>query len=166
MLLGDEDHPRTCGEHLKDVTEGDLNVGSPPHMRGTPCPFCGRNTTHGITPAHAGNTYTKDTTEAPQEGSPPHMRGTLPEQADSSRRSGITPAHAGNTRGSHPRLRCYRDHPRTCGEHRNHVFQRFRIIGSPPHMRGTLYQTMQRNINIRITPAHAGNTCLMQRGTT
>ncbi len=30
--------------------------------------------------------------------------------------------------------------------------------GSPPHMRGTLRDTIHRFIAVRLTPAHAGNT--------
>ena len=33
--LGDKDHPRMCGEHLKEQEREYAEEGSPPHVRGT-----------------------------------------------------------------------------------------------------------------------------------
>ncbi len=72
--------------------------------------------------------------------------------------TGITPAHAGNTRSCSMLLYLFRDHPRTCGEHVNRQFLPVRLLGSPPHMRGTRRIYNYRDAGAGITPAHAGNT--------
>ena len=70
------DHPRTCGEHFRDLQTAWGGLGSSPHMRGT------RSTAHrtrcrtGIIPAHAGNTAGRGANRKPNRGSSPHMRGT------------------------------------------------------------------------------------------
>ena len=49
------DHPRTCGEQIRQITMGVGIIGSPPHMRGTGL-CCQRvGAVRRITPAHAGN---------------------------------------------------------------------------------------------------------------
>ena len=71
-------------------------------------------------------------------GSPPPTRGT-PDGKD---------AAPSNT-GDHPRLR---------GEHSLlHLLLNY-IQGSPPPTRGTPYTETQARLNLRITPAYAGNT--------
>ena len=52
---------------------------------------------HGITPAHAGNTIDAMSIADATEGSPPHTRGILFEFVHAKFPKGITPAHAGNT---------------------------------------------------------------------
>ena len=54
------DHPRTCGEHDVAADDRAKELGSPPHMRGTPGDKIYRALEPGITPAHAGNTEKKD----------------------------------------------------------------------------------------------------------
>ena len=51
---GGRDHPRTCGEH--DIAFADMmpDLGSSPHMRGTPAKCSAVRTGVGIIPAHAG----------------------------------------------------------------------------------------------------------------
>ena len=49
-----EDHPRTCGEKVRDPQPGSHAQGSPPHMRGKAVPPWGEVLHQGITPAHAG----------------------------------------------------------------------------------------------------------------
>ena len=69
----------------------------------------------------------------------------------------ITPAHAGNR--MFPMVwRCsQRDHPRTCGEQYDAVYELSEDGGSPPHMRGTAAILDAVDDGYRITPAHAGN---------
>ena len=112
------DHPRTCGEHLKNMIFGLRRAGSSPHMRGTrvSCDTCAGAI--GIIPAHAGNTHPSSVSltgnrDHPRtcgehrirccifpfsSGSSPHMRGTPQAEGQLALQRGIIPAHAGNTR--------------------------------------------------------------------
>ena len=86
------------------------------------------------------------------------MRGTLCKKILEPFYFGIIPAHAGNTVRPCEALSCFRDHPRTCGEHRVEEFNRIVNAGSSPHMRGTRNRR-QRMVRLAgIIPAHAGNT--------
>ena len=118
---GFQDHPRACGEHLKQIDADGAYAGSPPRMRGTLVGFEQHSGRCGITPAHAGNTphqrssfakfwdhpracgehFTASSSVNINMGSPPRMRGTLNVIADIRFCMRITPAHAGNTR-PHP----------------------------------------------------------------
>ena len=95
---------------------------------------------HGkrITPAPAGNTVTAeelnrfaedhprtcgehnilDLVQLELAGSPPHLRGTRIFDFIAAQSLRITPAPAGNTGSSAYSSKVERDHPRTCGEHR------------------------------------------------
>ncbi len=88
------------------------------------------------------------------------MRGTLRTVIVCSCRMGIIPAHAGNTQPQC--VVCVRpgDHPRTCGEHSMLVLRMSLVVGSSPHMRGTLAQAFGKLPAPGIIPAHAGNTFL------
>ena len=50
------DHPRVCGENVKEANVEDLVFGSPPRVRGKPVHLCVRCHTRRITPACAGKT--------------------------------------------------------------------------------------------------------------
>ena len=71
--------------------------GSSPRMRGTQRQFWYYEFSHGIIPAHAGNTYSLPTASVFHPGSSPRMRGTLAWLSSSNLLD--------------------RDHPRACGEH-------------------------------------------------
>ena len=91
------DHPRTCGENVKDVKFVVLGGGSPPHLRGKPAGLPLYAEQHRITPAPAGKTFFcnrprglyrdhprtcgENFTISPKysapPGSPPHLRGKL-----------------------------------------------------------------------------------------
>ena len=49
-----KDHPRPCGEKIKDVLDFTINTGSPPPMRGKVAIETLEGYPLGITPAHAG----------------------------------------------------------------------------------------------------------------
>ena len=71
---------------------------------------------------------------------------------------GITPAHAGNTTTWKICKPSSGDHPRACGEYgSDHQFGAA-LLGSPPRMRGILYDFLNHITDPGITPAHAGNT--------
>ena len=175
------DHPRICGEHAGSGITGFSVSGSPPHTRGTlPYSAVGIHCP-GITPAHAGNTLTGGYPEILQKdhprtrgehcvswgiwmfpgGSPPHTRGTPLLVVLVAYRLGITPAHAGNTPGNIPVAVALGDHPRTRGEHFVLVSDQKFTAGSPPHTRGTLSGSVPGPLVKGITPAHAGNTILV-----
>ena len=50
------DHPRACGEHIRNVNDYAFELGSSPRLRGTPALVHDREIHRGIIPALAGNT--------------------------------------------------------------------------------------------------------------
>ena len=147
-------------------------------MRGTHMFGIGGVGGKGIIPAYAGNTLllilkiwaTRDHPRVCGEhwlgsdrwvfvlGSSPRMRGTHVDGVGLLRHLGIIPAYAGNTDWSYPLLRHSRDHPRVCGEHRNHRTSRRDTSGSSPRMRGTRDAQQAGYLRGGIIPAYAGNT--------
>ena len=172
------DHPRVCGEHLRDMRRELGRWGSSPRMRGTQsrCRPCMRRT--GIIPAYAGNTRggsnaTADIRDHPRvcgehtsrnssrrrmTGSSPRMRGTRHRRSVRSLRAGIIPAYAGNTGWYVSRYAARRDHPRVCGEHHGRVVKTSPTQGSSPRMRGTQLHGRHPVRMLGIIPAYAGNT--------
>ncbi len=171
-------HPRTCGEHLQIASLAHGYTGSSPHLRGTrqvfeaPCflfrfiPAPAGNTTKRIN--HAAITAVHPRTSGEHggaalktgdvDGSSPHLRGTLPPPVSTSRRHRFIPAPAGNTPLRAAICRGCTVHPRTCGEHRNHIDDDNLGIGSSPHLRGTLNLNCGCPKKRRFIPAPAGNT--------
>jgi len=86
------------------------------------------------------------------------MRGTLLDAGHDASGRGITPAHAGNTVLHMYGPSTSRDHPRACGEHAIPAPYQYDSWGSPPRMRGTPADEIERGHDAGITPAHAGNT--------
>ena len=131
------DHPRVCGEHVRNDRAIEARAGSSPRMRGTQGAHVPHRRTAGIIPAYAGNTspsrsanpMAKDHPRVCGEhkgfyghaleawGSSPRMRGTLSEERNVDNKTGIIPAYAGNTRKRRPTENGLGDHPRVCGEH-------------------------------------------------
>ena len=70
----------------------------------------------------------------------------------------ITPAYAGNTMQTIISRRLLQDHPRLRGEHEGTLRVERAVVGSPPPTRGTLTANILMWVEIRITPAYAGNT--------
>ena len=172
------DHPRVCGEHLKEMYGITDEQGSSPRMRGTRADPEGDGLGLGIIPAYAGNTcepyhsnglpwdHPRVCGEHPDtmrpervlRGSSPRMRGTLAGYAHYFHAKGIIPAYAGNTAfSSLARLSSW-DHPRVCGEHTQTVPPTTSGAGSSPRMRGTPRTIQLRYIGHGIIPAYAGNT--------
>ena len=90
-------------------------------------------------------------------GSPPRVRGTGISVIASLSGFRITPACAGNRRAAATPTPWPPDHPRVCGEQREEPLQVRAILGSPPRVRGTGYDTSIHQGVLRITPACAGN---------
>ena len=174
------DHPRTCGEKPFVKPPSFFGMGSPPHMRGKVSLTFSRKTTDGITPAHAGKSYSQEKRQdhfrdhprtcgekclqnvaaIEKTGSPPHMRGKVVFHPHISARRGITPAHAGKRRLTARTSSLAMDHPRTCGEKPGVFKQQRRMTGSPPHMRGKVSGSDNLIAPHGITPAHAGKSCI------
>ena len=172
------DHPRVCGEHVRDWRGGVRLGGSSPRMRGTRARRGHSGHGIGIIPAYAGNTNvwpfaaflhrdhprvcgehsSSVWAEAPSPGSSPRMRGTLHQAGETDRRSGIIPAYAGNTTRFPCGSGALRDHPRVCGEHRWIGSMARPMLGSSPRMRGTHCQSFLPTLSNGIIPAYAGNT--------
>ena len=135
-----QDHPRVCGEKSSMSRLFSLYSGSPPRMRGK-----GYGATIGedgmrITPAYTGKssfglpsqTFTGDHPRVCGEkshcvlslyvvlGSPPRMRGKGALCILGKGTGGITPAYAGKRKKLPPCELVFGDHPRVCGEKRQH----------------------------------------------
>ena len=95
----------------------------------------------------------------------PHMRGKGGGASHIVAVLGITPAHAGKS-GQQPSARpCRRDHPRVCGEKPTAPLHPGRNEGSPPRMRGKVFQTLAVFFPVGITPAYAGKRLKRSRST-
>jgi len=183
VVFGDDfngDHPRICGEHSACVVVASGDTGSSPHMRGTRVDACGVSVYGGIIPAYAGNTPVQERPMSLQRdhpricgehiqnnfhrltgwGSSPHMRGTQASRVRSAMVDGIIPAYAGNTDVDLVCAWGNGDHPRICGEHQVMDDYGTMVMGSSPHMRGTLVARLYQHSRIGIIPAYAGNTVL------
>ena len=147
-------------------------------MRGKHAVEFGVNLTARIIPAHAGQTCSchwlmcacadhprtcganqyDHFYEPARHGSSPHMRGKhvpveypqLPQR--------IIPAHAGQTLPSSFSTLLNADHPRTCGANTALELLDLAQRGSSPHMRGKRAQRHRWRFQVRIIPAHAGQT--------
>ena len=86
------------------------------------------------------------------------MRGKLfPALADYADER-ITPAHAGKTIKDVAGSDIVVDHPRACGENSSAQAFTSAARGSPPRMRGKPSEYLVKQVQERITPAHAGKT--------
>ena len=91
-------------------------------------------------------------------GSPPRMRGKDVKQAVKLMMARITPAYAGKRPRTPLAGSSSRDHPRVCGEKTNVTKNPFSATGSPPRMRGKVYQDVRGRLDEGITPAYAGKS--------
>ena len=129
-----------------------------PAHAGNSLPFCGGTFNNGDHPRTCGEQFQLRPLSRTLSGSPPHMRGTDSSMFLMVFGNRITPAHAGN-RFQRPELGVQdQDHPRTCGEQLSSFLKTWLRPGSPPHMRGTVEPLFTAITDIRITPAHAGNS--------
>ena len=134
------DHPRGCGEHATLYILAVLVPGSSPRMRGARTSSASLQAWDRIIPADAGSTWqhadaTRDGVDHPRGcgehrtcwhsragacGSSPRMRGALQQSAGRAYAERIIPADAGSTGSLGPISMADGDHPRGCGEHREH----------------------------------------------
>ena len=177
-MVGSEDHPRSCGEHLLSVTLLVSSEGSSPLVRGALFSPCEQKSRSGIIPARAGSTY-KDNSNpinsedhprscgehspsvllsSPSSGSSPLVRGALGGAVARILVPGIIPARAGSTGTSCRAQAQPRDHPRSCGEHPTCMRCSSRSRGSSPLVRGALASRIAILAADGIIPARAGST--------
>ena len=109
-----------------------------------------------ITPAYAGKSFLRSSSQSRSGGSPPRMRGKGVGVVNAALRVRITPAYA----GKRPRLpaSCLKpsDHPRVCGEKSAGQAWVRPARGSPPRMRGKGGRYPINMSQVGITPAYAG----------
>ncbi len=152
------DHPRIRGEHAGGQAACAGVSGSSPRMRGT------RRISRLIAtrprdhPRVCGEHEIAALAACPRLGSSPRMRGTRRGACGVPRAPGIIPAYAGNTLEAQGIEARFRDHPRVCGEHHQHVQVEALAAGSSPRMRGTPLLVDGRTVIRGIIPAYAGNT--------
>ena len=115
-------------------------------------------------PRVCGEKIWSSTTRRAISGSPPRMRGKgLPGDPVPLRR-GITPAYAGKRTGISGTGCWAGDHPRVCGEKFLTDQMCFRVVGSPPRMRGKVTSSGVLLPQVGITPAYAGKSAQIAGG--
>ena len=153
-------------------------IGSPPQVRGKQSVYKSVCAVPRITPAGAGKTsssyrttiHLQDhprrcgenllifATASSRAGSPPQVRGKLSFTVEPRKQYRITPAGAGKTLIVMLSRPLVWDHPRRCGENQTKPVTIRMSIGSPPQVRGKLYNCRCAMGTRRITPAGAGKT--------
>ena len=91
-------------------------------------------------------------------GSPPQVRGKQGWTSRDLSEYRITPAGAGKTFDGPCHTSKYKDHPRRCGENNTDLSLTSGRSGSPPQVRGKLWEMREKLGQDRITPAGAGKT--------
>ena len=172
------DHPRACGANLTADDAHASTAGSSPRMRGKHLFDAFRVRGGRIIPAHAGQTMRcarlgrvmKDHPRAcganlasrrfhhGLSGSSPRMRGKRVEPVCDGAEVRIIPAHAGQTAPNRQDACPCPDHPRACGANRRYGRFSTRPVGSSPRMRGKRPVHHRVHADLRIIPAHAGQT--------
>ena len=172
------DHPRACGANLHTVTPRSNMPGSSPRMRGKPGRGRPIRARIRIIPAHAGQTdgecrNSANHADHPRacganlasrrfhhglSGSSPRMRGKHDRYGHAVAQRRIIPAHAGQTALSSSSLVNATDHPRACGANGGLPMAFSWLTGSSPRMRGKRVEPVCDGAEVRIIPAHAGQT--------
>ncbi len=176
--IAGQDHPRLCGEKLKDRLVTAASKGSPPPMRGKACCVMPAFSRSRITPAYAGKSAQIEQAKFVLQdhprlcgekksfrgklqsriGSPPPMRGKVKATPPHRNEPRITPAYAGKRPVWIAASRHGWDHPRLCGEKSSLSFVKMILSGSPPPMRGKGVRLTASGVYGRITPAYAGKS--------
>ena len=151
-----KDHPRVCGEKMRNACSLSMRLGSPPRVRGEVTCFRIVKHTHRITPACAGRRNCRriraagywdhprvcgekamqSFSKADILGSPPRVRGEADHAREISSVRRITPACAGRSVIGRHGIPDVRDHPRVCGEKHGCIRVSGCDSGSPPRVRG------------------------------
>ena len=153
---GRRDHPRACGEQLRDIWMRYGGGESSPRVRGAAF-LVGAFRIHlGIIPARAGSSRKHPLGSRPcrdhpracgeqrlpfwapsrPAGSSPRVRGAAPDAGHAVHAVGIIPARAGSSSGRNTARHRRRDHPRACGEQLVCCRTVTKGEGSSPRVRG------------------------------
>ena len=135
-----QDHPRLCGEKRQSFRGSPEQLGSPPPMRGKAVRYGEFFFYSGITPAYAGKSGDQLLLGKSHCGSPPPMRGKGCYHGSFHLFAGITPAYAGKSTWKCMPFATLQDHPRLCGEKCKDGRVRGLLQGSPPPMRGKVFE--------------------------
>ena len=157
---GRRDHPRVCGEKYCRAKSDGKDSRITPACAGKSLIEYSGNTGRRDHPRVCGEKKLAEFEDETGAGSPPRMRGKVAIQRDLIASSGITPAYAGKRDHPFHLSRVRRDHPRVCGEKRSQPRTAARQRGSPPRMRGKAAERLQKNRQVRITPAYAGKSAV------
>ena len=176
-------HPRSRGEHAKNLRLKGDPIGSSPLARGTQSTASQARLPRRFIPARAGNTFCRCPGSSPGPvhprsrgehqivgesahqglGSSPLARGTRSRAAGLAPRPRFIPARAGNTGTGRRRAGAGAVHPRSRGEHRRATLDAVQWYGSSPLARGTLQRDHAARPARRFIPARAGNTPASRR---
>ena len=115
------DHPRLCGNDMSVRHQSYYFLGSPPLVRERPLIALLYALISGITPACAGTTTYKVSTNIYRWDHPPLVRERRLSIAFRGDSGGITPACAGTTRWLDRQRIETGDHPRLCGNDPSHL---------------------------------------------
>ena len=170
-----------CGKDIFRKCKFYFTTGSPPRVREGLCKghFCFKR--FRITPACAGRTrftsyFCLDFWDHPRvcgkdsnlfklvrlnSGSPPRVREGRTLISNIQIAQGITPACAGRTAVIAVILHFIQDHPRVCGKDQPNTLRLYLLLGSPPRVREGLTWVTAVPMRVRITPACAGRTHLI-----
>ncbi len=128
-------------------------------------PFCPLTATRAPDhPRACGANFARSSSEGCAFGSSPRMRGKLGAIQPQRVRARIIPAHAGQTRSASSKNGSVTDHPRACGANSRWSIPAPATNGSSPRMRGKRQRHSTRFNNVRIIPAHAGQTKTAPQG--
>jgi len=111
-----QEHPRACGKDLRDKMGHPPHPGSPPRMRERRRISRRSYCQEGITPAHAGKTWSRLPTGSRRRDHPRACGKDARDHLAAFRDYRITPAHAGKTRCTWSLHSRHGDHPRACGK--------------------------------------------------
>ena len=173
-MCGEKFKPHIFGNRIKGspphvrgkAVPGGLAVasGSPPHVRGKVIQGKPQKPNCGITPACAGKRGggrpleghkrdhprmcgekdLMDVFNTSKVGSPPHVRGKVCVETGLRVSDGITPACAGKSFSIQNDNAAGRDHPRMCGEKSPDSHHWLTSLGSPPHVRGKDFESLEK----------------------
>ena len=167
-----------CGEHVRLDASGQIELDSPPRVRGARQRCGTRGCCRRLTPACAGSTTSvgrggSDEATHPRVcgehfealarsgcdfDSPPRVRGARGRVEEGGGEDRLTPACAGSTCLPGRAPRGASTHPRVCGEHTTTPSDGSTKGDSPPRVRGARFPLPGRELCYRLTPACAGST--------
>ena len=116
--------------------------GSPPRMRGKARYIAASVALFWDHPRVCGEKKKMNMRKDKRMGSPPRMRGKADYTPVVDVRVRITPAYAGKSDNFVAALSDFGDHPRVCGEKPDAPSLCVAPLGSPPRMRGKVYEQM------------------------